>query len=153
MDDIPQLVQVATVLTPTLGMATLCFRSASDSFQRGASSWQRAQKVLGYAVSHPIRYAKPPVSSVRSQGGWTSSTSTILQSCRSCKTRYALGKAFGGHPRWTIGSRRGVWSRAPVRAVLYRFGFREEVVDGALREKTRNYGDNAVYMSLRTEGG
>ncbi|KAK0744241.1 acyl-CoA N-acyltransferase [Schizothecium vesticola] len=154
-DDIPQVAQVADQIHPNLPEGDFVFSERIRLFPEGCLILSQGSRVLGYAVSHPIRHAQPPaldsllgeiptdadqyyihdvaiLPELRGQGHATEGIRKLLD----VGSRFAstcLVSVYGTGPFWR------------------RFGFREEEVEDALREKLRNYGDDAVFMSRRND--
>lgn len=154
-DDIPQVVHVADQIHPDLPEGDFVFAERVRLFPEGCLVLARGSRVLGYAVSHPIRYAQPPalgsllgeipadadqyyihdvaiLPELRGQGQAGKGIRKLLD----VGDRFAstcLVSVYGTGPFWR------------------RVGFREEEVDDGLREKLRKYGDDAVFMSRRND--
>lgn len=154
-DDIPQVVDVADQIHPDLPEGDFVFAERVRLFPEGCLVLARGSRVLGYAVSHPIRHAQPPaldsllgeipadadqyyihdvaiLPELRGQGHAGNGIRRLLD----VGDRFAstcLVSVYGTGPFWR------------------RVGFRKEEVDDGLREKLRNYGDDAILMSRRND--
>lgn len=154
-DDIPQVVHVADQIHPDLPEGDFVFAERVRLFPEGCLVLARGSRVLGYAVSHPIRYAQPPaldsllgeipadadqyyihdvaiLPELRGQGQAGKGIRKLLD----VGDRFAstcLVSVYGTGPFWR------------------RVGFREEEADDGLREKLRKYGDDFVFMSRRND--
>jgi len=157
-DDIPQVVQVADQIHPGLPEGEYVFAERVKLFPKGCLVLVLVDgsmsKILGYAVSHPIRYRQPPaldsllgeippdadqyyihdvavLPEYRGHGSAAKAVQMLLEvTGEYTYETTCLVSVYGTGPLWR------------------RFGFEEELA-GRLREKLRGYGEDAVYMSRR----
>ncbi|KAK0649326.1 hypothetical protein B0T16DRAFT_428129 [Cercophora newfieldiana] len=152
VDDIPSLLRVADAVHPDLPESDYVFTERVKVFPKGCLILSdKDNKIYGYAISHPIRRGQPPaldsllheipvdanqyyihdvaiLPELRKRGHAAEGTRMLLEVASRFPTT-CLVSVYGTGSFWN------------------RFGFEEEVVDEALSEKLRNYGDDAVYMS------
>jgi ribosomal protein S18 acetylase RimI-like enzyme len=154
-DDIPQVAQVADQNHPDLPEGDVVFSERVRLFPEGCLILSQGSRVLGYAVSHPIRHAQPPA------------LDSLLGEIPADTDQYyihdvaVLPEVRGqGHAEEGIRKLLDVGSRFASTCLVSvygtgsfwcRFGFRDGEVDDALKEKLRNYGDGAVFMSRRND--
>jgi len=158
LDDIPKVVQVADRVHPGLPEGEYVFAERMKLFPKGclvlALVDGSMSKILGYAVSHPIRYHQPPaldsllreippdadqyyihdvvvLPEYRGHGSAAKAVQMLLEVAGEYKYETTcLVSVYGTGSFWR------------------RFAFDEEQ-DERLREKLRGYGEDAVYMSRR----
>ncbi|KAK0744893.1 acyl-CoA N-acyltransferase [Apiosordaria backusii] len=155
VDDVPKLLRVADEVHPDLPESDreYVFTERVQLFPEGCLMLANEDKVYGYAISHPIRYAQPPpldsllkeipsdadqyyihdvaiLPELHRQGHATKGIHILLEVARRFTTT-CLVSVYNTGPFWR------------------RFGFEAETVDEVLREKLGKYGDDAVYMSRR----
>ncbi|KAL8987620.1 MAG: hypothetical protein Q9169_008678 [Polycauliona sp. 2 TL-2023] len=151
--DIPALAHIAAQCHPALPESNEVFAERVSLFPEGCLALvdPDTDTLLGYLISHPIRYRQPPA------------LNCLLDEIASNADQYyihdlAILPALRGRGCAREGVERvlGVASRYPTTSLVSvygtaafweRFGF-EEVRgdDGALRKKVEGYGDDAVYL-------
>ena len=155
LDDIEGLLRVADQVHPDLPESDYVFAERVKLFPQGCLALVEDGEVCGYAISHPIRNRQPPnldsllgeiapdadqyyihdvavLPRFRGQGFAAEAIKKLLEIAKHYPTT-CLVSVYGTAPFWG------------------RFGFTPEPVNSALAEKLRNYGDDATYLSRRTE--
>lgn len=152
LDDIEGLLRVADKVHPDLPESDYVFAERIKLFPQGCLALVENEEVHGYAISHPICNRRPPnlnsllgeitpdadqyyihdiaiLPKYRGQGQATEVIKDLLDIAKSYPTT-SLVSVYGTASFWG------------------RFGFvPEPIVDTVLKEKLRNYGDDAIYLS------
>ncbi|KAK4107604.1 hypothetical protein N656DRAFT_785091 [Canariomyces notabilis] len=160
VDDIPELLRIGDAVHPSLPDSDYVFTERIQLFPEGClilsdRDNNNNNKIYGYAISHPIRHGQPPaldsllhkipedadqyyihdvaiLPELRGRGHATGGIRMLLEEVASRFPTTCLVSVYGTGPFWR------------------RFGFEAvEAVDEALKEKLRNYGGGAVYMSRK----
>ncbi|KAJ5389253.1 uncharacterized protein N7496_000321 [Penicillium cataractarum] len=149
--DIEGLMCVADEVHPGLPESAPVFAERVKLYPEGCLVLEEDGHVCGYAISHPIRQCQPPA------------LDSLLGEIASDADQYyihdvAILPRFRGRglAASCIGRLLVVAKRYPATSLVSvygtesfwaRFGFVPVLVDEALREKLRDYGEDAVYLS------
>ena len=154
-DDIPQLVPVADQIHPDLPEGDFVFSERVRLFPEGCLILAQGSRVLGYAVSHPIRHAQPPALDSLLGEIPTDADQYYIHDVAVLPELRGQGHAGEGIRRLLdVGNRFAstcVVSVYGTGSFWRRFGFRDEEVGDELRAKLRNYGDDAVFMTREND--
>lgn len=151
VDHIDGLLRVADEVHPDLPEGGYVFTERVKLFPEGCLVLVDNDEVIGYAISHPIREHQPP------------ELDSVLGEIPADANQYyihdiaILPKFRGkGHAAECINKLLVVANRYPTSCLISvygtapfwaRFGFKPEPVDDILKEKLKNYGDDATYLS------
>jgi len=149
--DIDGLLRVADEVHPDLPEGGHIFTERVKLFPEGCLVLVENNEICGYAISHPIRQRQPPaldsllseiepdanqyyfhdlaiLPKLRGKGYAAECINRLLEVAKRYPTS-CLVSVYGTSPFWA------------------RFGFKPEPVDQVLKERLKNYGDNATYLS------
>lgn len=149
--DLPALLAVADVVHPNYPEEPAVFEERLRLYPAGCLVLERAGKPIGYILSHPWHYARPPaLNSLLGAlpdrpGTYYIHDIALLPEARGTGSvtplfeRLIANARAGGFPNISlvaVNNSAGMWAR---------YGF-ETVVDPALEPKLRSYDDDARFM-------
>ncbi|KAL2822822.1 acyl-CoA N-acyltransferase [Aspergillus cavernicola] len=150
-NDIESLMRVADAVHPGLPESALVFAERIKLYPEGCLALEEDNQVCGYAISHPIRHHQPPA--LDSLLGEISSNAdqyyihdvAILPKLRGRGlAAKCIDRLLEVAKRFPVTCLVSVYGTEPFWA---RFGFVSEPVGEDVREKLRDYGEDAVYLS------
>ncbi|KAI0528087.1 acyl-CoA N-acyltransferase [Xylaria bambusicola] len=153
-DDIHGVMRVADIVHAELAERDSVPTERVRLFPEGCLVLKEGSQVCGYAISHPIRYRKPPA--LDSLVGEIASEADQFYIHDICVLPNLRGHGYAGEvvdrllavaERYTTTCLVSVYGSSPFWA---RFGFKSpDDIDQALSEKIRGYGDDAIYLERR----
>jgi GNAT superfamily N-acetyltransferase len=153
--DIPSLISIADTIHPGLPEDASVFAERTQLFPSGCLALVEEDKLVGYAISHPIRHNHPPA------------LDSLLGEIPSDADTYyihdvAVLPKYRGKGYANVGIEKLIavaegYAKSCLVSVYGtekfwgKFGFKAAELDEAMKEKLKGYGDDAVFLERENE--